>query len=185
MGFPRASSNFLCQTPPRRNGGAKAARAKGENPIMSAATRPAFGVLIALAMFGLAGCMSTYPAAGPQKRIVLVRSTRPLEVGGGDAAFVLVKADPNRDEVESVYGPCIGVDADSYAWQSGACADPVRQRFGADYALFLSPDSLALADLQSAKIVRAGHAPDTDWGSSEGVGKTITRLIGAAQARMP
>jgi hypothetical protein len=137
--------------------------------------------------------------ASPDKRVVLVQSTfdlkqgrerRPdwneaariralfyLKVRSAESGFTLIVTNPGVDEIDSLYGSCLGVDPISYAWQSLACADVVRERYRADYALFLSSEisygmpvlgtpsssSLSLIDLRNGKMVWSNRRGDGDW----------------------
>jgi hypothetical protein len=167
---------------------------------------------LSCALFGIASCVSTPPKhtvlqwTSSDKRIALVQASFDLKEGGerrpdwNDAArmralehlearsarsgFTLIATNPNIDEIDSLYGSCLGVDAISYAWQSNACAGLVREHYRADYALFLSSEatydmpafgmssssSLSLIDLRNGKTVWSSKTGNVDWrddGSAE------------------
>ena len=100
-----------------------------------------------------------------------------LKVRAAESGFTLIVTDPGVDEIDSIYGSCLGVDPISYAWQSHACIDLVREHYRADYALFLSSEiaydmpvfgmtsfsSLSLLDLRSGKMVWSNKRGDGDW----------------------
>lgn len=152
----------------------------------------------------------------PDKNVVLVQSTfdlrergesRPdwndaarmralahLKIIGAEARFTLIVTNPNIEEIESLYGPCLGVDAISYAWQSHACADLVRERYRADYALFLSSQinddmpalgmpsssSLSLIDLRTGEMVWSHKSVDADWRDDRSARTAIENLLADA-----
>lgn len=151
--------------------------------------------------------------ASPNKRVVLVQSTFDLTEGGerrpdwneaarmralghlkvrsAQSGFTLVVTNPDIDEIDSLYGSCLGVDAISYAWQSHACADLVREHYHADYALFLSSkttydrpvvgtptsSSLSLIDLRNGKMVWSSESGDGDWRDDRSTGMAIQNLL--------
>ena len=151
--------------------------------------------------------------ASPDKRVVLVQSTFDLKEGGerrpdwneaarmralehlkvrsAESGFTLVVTNPDIDEIDSLYGSCLGVDAISYAWQSHACADLVREHYRADYALFLSSkttydrpvfgtptsSSLSLIDLRNGKMVWSSKSGDGDWRDDRSAGMAIQNLL--------
>jgi hypothetical protein len=151
--------------------------------------------------------------ASADRRVVLVQSTFDLKEGGesrpdwsktarmralqhlkvrsAESGFTLVVTNPDIDEIDSLYGSCLGVDAISYAWQSHACADLVRERYGADYALFLSSEmaydmpglgrtsssSLSLVDLRNGKMVWSNTNGDGDWRNERSAGMAIQNLL--------
>ncbi len=106
-----------------------------------------------------------------------LRALGNLKVRAAESAFTLIVTDPSVDEIDSLYGSCLDVDPISYAWQSHACVDLVREHYRADYALFLSSEitydmpvfnmvsssSLSLMDLRNGKIVWSRTNEDGDW----------------------
>jgi hypothetical protein len=172
------------------------------------------------AMLVIAGCAArpqrqtiTLEWASTDKRIVLVQSTFDLKDGddrrpdwseaarmralghlkarSAAAGFTLIVTNPSVDEIDSLYGSCLGVDAISYAWQSHDCADLVRERYRADYALFLSSEtnydrpvfaatsssSLSLIELRSGKMVWSNRIGDGDWRDDRSAQAAIQKLL--------
>jgi hypothetical protein len=151
--------------------------------------------------------------ASADKRVVLVQSTfdlkegdepRPdwneaarmralghLKIRSAQSGFTFVVTNPDIDEIDSLYGSCLGVDASSYAWQSHACADLVREHYHADYALFLlsktthdgpvagtpTSSSLSLIDLRNGKVVWSSESGDGDWRDDRSAGMAIQSLL--------
>ena len=149
----------------------------------------------------------------PDRNVVLVQSAFNLEVNGervvdlneaararalghlearaSESRFTLIVTNPNIDEIDSTYGPCLGVDAISYAWQSHACVALVRERYHADYALFLSSgnvydmpvvgmpssSSLSLIDLRNGKLIWSNKSRDVDWRNELSAEKAIQTLV--------
>jgi hypothetical protein len=152
----------------------------------------------------------------PDRNVVLVQSTFDLKGGGqlgpdrneaarmralgylkvrsAEAGFTLIVTNPNIDEIDSLYGPCLGVDAISYAWQSHACADLVREHYRADYALFLSSEitcdvpgcgmpsssSLSLIDLRNGKMIWSHTSDDGDWRDDRSARTAVLNLLADA-----
>jgi hypothetical protein len=120
-----------------------------------------------------------------------MRALAHLRAIGAESGFTLIVTDPNIDEIDSLYGPCIGVDAISYAWQSHACADLVREHYRADYALFLSSEitydmpvlrmpsssSLSLVDLRNGKIVWSHKSANGNWRDDRSARTAIQDLL--------
>ena len=172
------------------------------------------------ALFVVASCIAAQPQqsvmlkwTSRDKNVVLVQSTFDLKASGerrpdwNDAArmrviahlkdigaesgFTLIVTNPSIDEIDSLYGPCLGVDAISYAWQSDACADLVREHYRADYALFLSSEitsdmpafgmpsssSLSLIDLRTGKMVWSHKSNDGDWRDDRSAQTAIENLL--------
>jgi hypothetical protein len=151
--------------------------------------------------------------ASPDRRVVLVQSTFDLEEDGqrrldwneaarmralghlkdrsAESGFTLIVTNPDIDEIDSLYGSCLGVDAISYAWQSHACADLVREHYRADYALFLSSEitydmralgmnsssSLSLIDLRNGEMVWSNKRGDGDWRDDRSARTAIQNLL--------
>ena len=147
------------------------------------------------------------------KRVVLVQSAFDLKEGGerrpdwndaarmraliylkvrsADSGFALIETNPGVDEIDSLYGSCLGVDPISYAWQSQACADLVREHYRADYALFLSSEanydmpglgtpssaSLSLIDLRNGKPVWSNKSGDGDWRDNRSAQTAMQNLL--------
>ena len=120
-----------------------------------------------------------------------MRALGHLKVRSTESRFTLIVANPSVDEIDSLYGSCLGVDAISYAWQSHDCADLVRERYRADYALFLSSEtnydmpvfattsssSLSLIDLRSGKMVWPSRIGDGDWRDDRSAQAAIQKLL--------
>jgi hypothetical protein len=158
--------------------------------------------------------------ASPEKIVVLVQSTFDLKEGpdGNEVArlralgqlkvraagsgFALIVTDSGVDEIDSLYGSCLGVDPASYAWQSHACAELVRERYRADYALFLSSEithdmavfpivsssSLSLIDLRDGRLVWSSKRGDSDWRDDRSAQTAIQNLFAGSSlsaGRMP
>jgi hypothetical protein len=151
--------------------------------------------------------------ASPDRRVVLVQSSFDLKEGGerrpdwneaarmralghlkvrsAESGYTLIVTNPSVDEIDSLYGSCLGVDANSYAWQSHACADLVREHYRADYALFLSSQitydmpvfgmisssSLSLIDLRNGKMVWSNKSGDGDWRDDRSARAAIQNLL--------
>jgi hypothetical protein len=120
-----------------------------------------------------------------------LRAIGHLKARAEESGFTLIVTDPSVDEIDSLYGPCLGVDPISYAWQSHACADLVREHYRADYALFLlseitydmpvlgvvSSSSLSLMDLRNGKIVWSRKNGDGDWRDDRSAKTAIQNLL--------
>jgi hypothetical protein len=120
-----------------------------------------------------------------------LRAIGHLKARAEESGFTLIVTDPSVDEVDSLYGPCLGVDPISYAWQSHECADLVREHYRADYALFLSSEitydmpvrgmvsssSLSLMDLRNGKIVWSRKNGDGDWRDDRSAQTAIQNLL--------
>ena len=175
---------------------------------------------LSFALLALMSCVArpqqqsvTLEWASPDKRVVLVQSAFDLKEGGerrpdwseaalmralgylkvrsAQSGFTLVVTNPDIDEIDSLYGSCLGVDAISYAWQSHACADLVREHYRADYALFLSSEtaydmqdlgmysssSLSLIDLRDGKLVWSNRRGDGDWRDDRSARTAIQNLL--------
>ena len=151
--------------------------------------------------------------ASPDKIVVLVQSTFDLKDGrerrpdwieaarlralgrlkarSAASGFTLIVTNPDVDEIDSLYGSCLDVDPISYAWQSHACADLVREHYRADYALFLSSQitddmpgfgvvsssSLSLIDLRDGKMVWSNQNHDGDWRDDRSAETAIRNLL--------
>jgi hypothetical protein len=175
---------------------------------------------LSCALLVVTGCVATPQQqtvmlewASPDRRVVLVQSTFDLKQGGerrrdwNEAArmralghlkvrsaasgFTLIVTNASVDEIDSLYGSCLGVDAMSYAWQSHACADLVREHYRADYALFLSSEiaydmpvfgmisssSLSLIDLRNGNMVWSNRSSDGDWRDDRSARTAIQNLL--------
>ena len=151
--------------------------------------------------------------ASPDKIVVLVQSTFDLKDGrerrpdwieaarlralgrlkarSAASGFTLIVTNPDVDEIDSLYGSCLDVDPISYAWQSHACADLVREHYRADYALFLSSQitddmpgfgvvsssSLSLIDLRDGEMVWSSKNHDGDWRDDRSAENAIGNLL--------
>src|SRR5258706_9949024 len=137
-------------------------------------TSPGKGVVIVQSGFDLKQGGERRPDWNEAARM---RALGYLKVRAAESGFTLIGTDPGVDEIDSIYGSCLGVDPISYAWQSHACVDLVREYYRADYALFLSSEiaydmpvfgmtsfsSLSLLDLRSGKVVWSNKRGDGDW----------------------
>ncbi len=143
----------------------------------------------------LAGCglSGTLSRAGlqwrpPERRAVLVQSDAPSADGllgqklAARGATLLI-AGPS-DDVESMYGACLGVSPDAYAWESRECAAPVGAQYRADYALFLSREArtatLTLIDLSTGGVAWMASVEDADWNNQAAAGRALDRLLEGA-----
>jgi hypothetical protein len=150
--------------------------------------------------------------ASPDRTVVLVQSTFDLREGlesrpeqneaarlralgrlkarSAASGFTLIVTNPDADEIDSLYGSCLGVDPVSYAWQSHVCADLVREHYHADYALFLSSQianmaglgiasssSLSLIDLRDGKTVWSSIDREGDWRDESSAETAIRNLL--------
>lgn len=120
-----------------------------------------------------------------------LRAIGHLKARAEESGFTLIVTDPSVDEIDSLYGSCLGVDPISYAWQSHACADLVREHYRADYALFLSAEitydmpvlgmvsssSLSLMDLRDGKIVWSRKNGYGEWRDDRSAKTAIQNLL--------
>ena len=120
-----------------------------------------------------------------------MRALGHLKVRSAESRFTLIVANPSVDEIDSLYGSCLGVDPISYAWQSQACTELVRERYRADYALFLSSEmtydmpamsppsssSLSLMDLRNGKMIWSSKSGDGDWRDDRSAQTAIQTLL--------
>jgi outer membrane protein assembly factor BamB len=108
-----------------------------------------------------------------------------LKLRTAGSGITLIVTDPNMDEIDSLYGSCLGVDAMSYAWQSTVCAGLVREHYRADYALFLSSDivhatvetSVSWIDLRNGQIVWSNKARDSDWRDDRSARRAVENVF--------
>ncbi len=125
-----------------------------------------------------------------------LRALGHLKVRAAESGFTLIVTDPSVDEIDSLYGSCLGVDPISYAWQSHACADVVREHYRADYALFLSAEisygtpvlgtpssSLSLIDLRNGKMVWSNKNGDGDWRDDRSAQTAMQNLLAGSPLR--
>ena len=120
-----------------------------------------------------------------------MRALSNLKVRSAKSGLTLIVTNPGVDEIDSLYGSCLGVDPISYAWQSQACTELVRERYRADYALFLSSEmtydmpamsppsssSLSLMDLRNGKMVWSSKSSDGDWRDERSAQTAIQTLL--------
>ena len=115
-----------------------------------------------------------------------LRALGHLKVRAAESGFTLILTDPSVDEIDSPYGSCLGVDPISYAWQSHACADLVREHYRADYGtpvLGTPSSSLSLIDLRNGKMVWSNKNGDGDWRDDRSAQTAMQNLLAGSPLR--